>query len=230
MHRLFIILAFAGIGFALLIWLFPFANISGQERAEVFYKLILIFLLLSSAAASFSGNMKGALKQAMLWILVFLLLVTAYSFKPEAMMLKDRLIAQFVPYHPIEGKGGTLAFRKSEDGHFYIKAEVNGTPVLFLLDTGASSIVLTPQDAKRIGFDFKALRFNQVYNTANGRVMGASVKLHRLQIGSIAMDNIAASVNGAEMDKSLLGMRFLESLKSYKVEGDVLVLEAKEGQ
>lgn len=225
MSRIVLILILATLGFILLLWLFPFVSVGGEERAEVFYRLVLILLLVSSAVVSFSGNMKGALKYAAWWVLIFLVLVTGYSFKPELTVLKNRMLAEFLPYQPVENAEGKVVFKKSDDGHFYIKAEVNGAPVLFLLDTGASNIVLTPADAKRAGINLDSLVFNQIYNTANGKGTGAGVRLKRLQIGSITLDNIGAAVNGAEMDRSLLGMRFLESLKSYRVEGDTLVLE-----
>lgn len=226
MRLLFILIATA-LGFILLAWLFPFANISGAERADMLYKLLLMFLLLSGAIVGYRGNLKGAMKQGLWWIVIFLGLVTAYSFKPEVISLKNRLVTQLFPYQSVQTDSGMLEFRKSEDGHFYIKADINNVPVLFLVDTGASSIVLAPQDAKRIGFDMNNLAFNQVYQTANGRVMGASVRLAQFRIGSLVQHDIRASVNGAEMDTSLLGMRFLESLKSYKVEGDILLLEVE---
>jgi len=85
-------------------------------------------------------------------------------------------------------------------------------------------VVLSPADARRLGFDPDTLDFSKVYRTANGTVYGAPVRLRSLTIGSIRIDNVRASVNGAEMSRSLLGMSFLERLSGYEVTAGSLIL------
>ena len=224
MKRLFIIL---GIAIALLLLLamaFPYANLDGRDRSSIFINLTLILLFGSSLAVHFRGNLKGALGKAFIWIVIFLGLIVGYSFKPALIDIKERLTAQLFPQYAIVDESGEVSIRKSENGHFQVKAMVNGKPVLFMVDTGASSIVLSAQDAERIGFKHDALHFNQFYNTANGQVRGASIRLNSIQIGSIHLQDMPASVNGGQMNQSLLGMRFLEQLSSYTVEGDTLIL------
>ena len=120
--------------------------------------------------------------------------------------------------------GGEVVFRQRRGGHFVIDAEVNGVPVRFLVDTGASDVTLTPHDAGRLGFDLQQLRFNRTYRTANGTVQGASVRLGSVAIGPISLQNVRASVNAADMDLSLLGMSFLSRLSSYEVANGTLTL------
>ena len=96
--------------------------------------------------------------------------------------------------------------------------------IRFLVDTGASEVVLSPRDAERLGFDLKSLNFNRIYQTANGTVTGAPVRLEEIRIGPIVVSDVRASVNGAEMKRSLLGMSFLGRLGGYRVNGDVLTL------
>jgi aspartyl protease family protein len=110
------------------------------------------------------------------------------------------------------------------DGHFVVTAEVNGAPVNFLIDTGASDIVLSPADAERIGYDPARLSFTQRYYTANGVGRGAPVRLDSIAVGSITFDRMPASVNEAPMGESLLGMSFLRELSSYEVRGDTMIL------
>lgn len=111
------------------------------------------------------------------------------------------------------------------EGHFVIAAEVNGVPVTFLVDTGASEIVLTTADARRLGFDPRRLEFSQRFRTANGEVRGAPVRLRELRVGQFSLYDLDASVNAAPLPISLLGMSFLDRLHGYRVEDGRLILE-----
>jgi aspartyl protease family protein len=119
---------------------------------------------------------------------------------------------------------GVVEVRAGLGGHFTVTATVNGRPVDFLIDTGASDIVLSPADARRIGYDPDRLSFTRQYYTANGIGRGAPVRLDSLAIGPIAYDGLTASVNEAPMSESLLGMSFLRRLDSYEVRRDVMIL------
>jgi len=109
-------------------------------------------------------------------------------------------------------------------GHYVIEAMVNGAPVTFLVDTGASEIVLTLDDARRIGLEPRTLAFTQRFSTANGEVRGAPVVLREIRIGQFRLLDVAASVNEAPLALSLLGMSFLEQLSGYEVERGRLIL------
>ena len=109
-------------------------------------------------------------------------------------------------------------------GHYLIEAVVNGAPVDFLVDTGASDIVLTLEDAERLGLQPETLRFTQRFATANGEVRGAPVVLREIRIGQFSMFEVPASVNEAPLGVSLLGMSFLGQLNGYQVEEGRLVL------
>ncbi|MFH2044881.1 MAG: TIGR02281 family clan AA aspartic protease [Pseudomonadota bacterium] len=91
-------------------------------------------------------------------------------------------------------------------------------------DTGASDIVLSPHDAKKIGIETNKLRFDRFYETANGTVRGSSIRISDLRILEIQLKQIGASVNEVAMRNSLLGMTFFKRLKSCEVRNDVLTL------
>jgi aspartyl protease family protein len=110
-------------------------------------------------------------------------------------------------------------------GHFVLEAVVDGVPVTFLLDTGASEIVLTLADARRLGFSPQNLEFSETYHTANGEVRGAPIRLRELRVGQFSLYDLDASVNAAPLPISLLGMSFLERLHGYRVEDRRLILE-----
>lgn len=109
-------------------------------------------------------------------------------------------------------------------GHYVIEAMVNGRPVTFLVDTGATEIVLTLDDARRLGFEPRTLRYTQRFRTANGEVRGAPVRLREIRIGQLQLYDLQASVNEAPLGISLLGMSFLERLAGYEVRDGRLVL------
>ena len=113
-------------------------------------------------------------------------------------------------------------------GEFAVAAKVNGARVTFLFDTGASVVVLTAADARRAGIDTRGLDFDVPVTTANGAAMAAEVRLDSIEVGPIVMRNVRALVaRPGALEESLLGMSFLERLKSYAVERGRLILTAR---
>jgi len=131
---------------------------------------------------------------------------------------------------PTVSAAGEVTFRRTLGGSFLVSAKVNDRPVKFVFDTGASTVVLTAEDALRVGLDASRLDFSADVTTANGSALAAPVRLARLAVGPIVVRNVRALVTrpGA-MEESLLGMSFLEQLDSYKVERGRLTLSAKRG-
>ena len=123
-----------------------------------------------------------------------------------------------------ESDGWEYVVEAGSHGHFVIDAVVDGVPVTFLLDTGASEIVLTLDDARQLGFLPQSLEFSQRFRTANGEVRGAPVRLRELRIGQFSLYDLDASVNEAPLAISLLGMSFLDRLDGYRVEDGRLIL------
>jgi aspartyl protease family protein len=119
-------------------------------------------------------------------------------------------------------EGEAVTFRTETNGQFVVDGEVNGTRVLFLVDTGASHVALTLADAIRIGIDPDSLVFNQAIRTANGIVYSASMFLDAVTVGTITMRNVDASISQGELTQSLLGMSFLSQLSSYEITRDTL--------
>lgn len=117
-----------------------------------------------------------------------------------------------------------LVLQAGAHGHFLVDASVNGQTITFLVDTGASSIYLTPQDAARLGWTPARLTFSERYLTAAGEVRAAPVTLRSLRIGQLELYDLPASVGEEASSTSLLGMTFLKRLDSYQVRGSRLVL------
>lgn len=170
------------------------------------------------------GSVWEKMRQFSGWMAVFLVLVTLYSFRSELETTKNRLIAAIFPSVGFEKKPGERQFFRSSNGHFHIEARVNGHPVSFLVDTGASDIVIAPHLAASLGFDLQPSDYTRVYHTANGLGRGAPVILSSFQIGHLKISDLPASINGAPMPHSLLGMRFFNRLRGYQVDGETLTI------
>ncbi len=126
---------------------------------------------------------------------------------------------------PIEASSsGALTLKSDGRGHYFVTAQVNGQPVRFLVDTGASSIVLSRNDADRLDLRAGRLVFDQIYSTPGGLVRAAPVTLREIQIGALRVRDVPASVSERPMDVSLLGASFLSRLAGYEVSGGKMTL------
>ncbi len=125
---------------------------------------------------------------------------------------------------PLEFSGNELAIAVSSDGHFYVDVMLEGTEVQFLVDTGASGIVLSRDAAESIGLDLESLNYTYRTQTANGSGRAAPITLTDLRLEEIVMEDVRAIVNDAQMPFSLLGMSFLSRLESYEVRNGYLIL------
>ncbi len=108
-----------------------------------------------------------------------------------------------------------LTIRASAGGHFLIKADVDGADIRFMVDTGATEVMLTPEDAARIGFDLRARHFTRQFNTAGGVVRAAPVTLRRLRVGQLVLRDVEAWVNEAPLFVSLLGIKLTARANSF---------------
>ncbi len=198
---------------------------SGNEPdwGRIVYLVVLLAFISAGVGRGFSRNPGKTMRQAAIWIAITAGVALLYSFQDEFSEITFRLMGQFDPASPQTENGGVV-FYTSEGGQFFVRAEVEGKLILFLVDTGASDIVISPRDARTLGYDPGQLRYDRIYQTANGVGRGASITIESLAIGPIDERMLPASVNEADMDVSLLGMTFLNRLSGYEVRGDKLVL------
>ncbi len=117
-----------------------------------------------------------------------------------------------------------LVLDATQNGHFTLEAAVDGTPIDFMVDTGATTVVLSPADAKRVGLDPATLDYNAVFETGNGHTRVALVTLEELTIGTLDLYDVEAAVVTKPMSMSLLGMSALDRLDGYEVDGDRMIL------
>jgi aspartyl protease family protein len=222
---LWLLLIFAiGAGIWKLAELFPGQLSSGLGQAYLVQ--LVVILALVSGGLIFARHMRfGELARNLaIWVGVALVLAIGFAFQSELKDIGLRLWAELLPGNPLQTSPDVVVLTESADGHFYAMGNVNGSPVRFLIDTGASETVLSPSDAKRIGIDTGALSFSHPYQTANGIGLGAAFTLRTLSIGSIELFDMPVSINQADMGTSLLGMSFLRRLRSFEFQGRRLFL------
>lgn len=198
---------------------FPYAISKTDDKMSLVYSTLLLSIIALSAR---SLPLNQTVKYTLAWLGIILLMVFAYSYKDT--LLNTRIMAELLPNRARMNDNGTFAIRASEDGHFHVEAMVNGVAVNFMVDTGASDVVLSKEDAQRIGINPATLNYNRTYLTANGATGGAAIKLKRLQIGNFILDNFPASVNEGKLEGSLLGMSALRELGGFRIEGDEMVI------
>ena len=189
---------------------------------------LLLWLVLSGWRTARPSDIARVVSTATIWVIAFIALTGVYAYRFEASAIVGRIAGELFPSEPQVGRGGEVIVNRRLSGEFAIAGRVNAARVTFLFDTGASAVVLTAEDAKRAGVETSRLVFDVPVATANGGALAAEVRLDQVAVGPIVMRNVPALVarRGA-LDESLLGMSFLERLKSYTVERDRLVMVAK---
>lgn len=229
-----LLIAIAG-GLFLLFQQFP-GVIGGQfEQARLAQGVLVLVLVASSFVMGWTGSAGAALKQALLWAGLFVIMLTVYAYRTEFLEMGFRVAGVTMPTIPMAGRStdngsgksatGVVYLRAVERGHFLADAAVNGTHVRFLVDTGASIVGLSASDAQRLGMDLKKLNFDITVSTANGETKAARVTLDEIKIGSISRKKVNALIaRDGEMSISLLGMSFLNSLGSFEMGDGVLIL------
>ncbi len=126
--------------------------------------------------------------------------------------------------HAPETPRAQAAVMKAGDGHYWAQAQVNGRPVRFLVDTGATAVALTPADAQRLGFDLARLRYGYSVMTAGGQARAAAVKLASVSVAGAKLEDVDALVIESGLDASLLGMSYLGRLSSFQATRQALIL------
>jgi len=208
-------------------------TIAGLD-SDIFGYVALLVALAVFVGGGLLGSYRGRggtmVRDAVTWLALGLGLVTIYAYKEDLMPIAARVVGELMPGSAMtveQSSGGLTEVRitKRLDGHFTAKVRVNGKPISMIVDTGASSIVLRPEDAEKAGIDTKALTYRVPVLTANGRAMAARIRLNKVAIGPLDRKKVDALVaQPGALTQSLLGMSFLSRLRSYEFSGDFLTL------
>jgi aspartyl protease family protein len=208
-------------------------SLFNDHNMRVVVGLIFLLVIGGSAIRLYRGRLGQGARDLAIWVGLGAVLVAGYGFRDEFRQLGHRMFGDLMPpgeaqtIGRAEGQEQAVRIRKRADGHFVAKTEVNGVTVTMLVDTGASSVVLKPADARLAGVDVDRLTYSVPVQTANGTAYAAAVRLKRLSVGGITVDGIEALVaKPGTLGESLLGMTFLRRLRSYEFSGEFLTLRS----
>jgi aspartyl protease family protein len=194
------------------------------EFSSLAYKIALLVFLGGTVLTLFRERFAKALEAAVFWIVLALILALGYTYRFELRDVGDRVLSELVPGHVVT-HARTVEVARGNGGDFSVAAQVNGARVPMVLDTGASSVVLTREDAKAAGLPLEVLAYTVNIDTANGRARAAPVTLDRLAVGGLVERSVPALIaQPGQLKTSLLGMSFLNRLQSWEVRGDRLVM------
>jgi len=190
---------------------------TGDELGRLAYLVLLGAAVAGYAIVANRGNMSRLVRQAALWAFIFIGVIVAIG-------LWDDIRRTTLPGVARVEKDGTLRVPRARDGHFYLRVELDGTPVTFMVDTGATDIVLGLGTARRLGVDVDALPFYGSAQTANGPVRTAPVRISEMRIGPFVDRDVTVWVADGDMEGALLGMAYLRRFSRVEIRGDTLVL------
>jgi aspartyl protease family protein len=199
-----------------------------NDLSQIVYLVILILIMGYGMINRKEMSLKKIVKYFLIWSLIGLIIIALYAYRFEFNNFKERISGEINPTSAQLNQQGQLIINISDDSHFYVKMLINKKSILFMVDTGASDIVLNLQDALKIGINPKNLIFNRQFQTANGRVLGASIILKEVEISGIKFRDVKASVTQGEMGVNLLGMSFLRRFDKYEFYQDRLILTGYE--
>ena len=190
---------------------------------NVVYMLALLAFLLFGVRTGGSG--KVFLRNLALFLALLFGLVLAYSYRGEFKSAYSRVKSELLPGSPVSEGEGVVRLTRGMDGHFSTLALVNGRPTSFLIDTGATGVVLPFQEAIRLGFGSGNLVFTQPVQTANGMAFAAPIMIDEIEVEGIVIQNVTGSVTEpGQLSKPLLGMSFLNRLSRYSFEGGTMTM------
>lgn len=187
---------------------------NGDQIAQIAYLALLGVALAGWYITENSQRLSTTLKQAAAWVMIFIGVVAAIGLWQDVRSTVHQ-----------SASANLIEVPRGRDGHFRLDLNVNDVRIGFLVDTGASGIMLSLQDAKRVGLDPDDLHFTGTAQTANGRVQIAPVRLREIGIGAIRDHDVPAFVNAGESRLSLLGMTYLERFARVSIVNDRLILE-----
>jgi aspartyl protease family protein len=195
----------------------------GDQAIHALY-LVGVLILVGSALAVRRIPIAQGLKMFVGWVLIFGAAFIVFTLKDEFLALGNRLM--------LETRGGVeqtapgeIRIRQASDGHFWVTAEVNGEPVRFLIDSGATTTSLSRETAQRVGITASG-GLQAMVRTANGVVMVDRGRAQSIEVGPIRRNDVAVHISDAFGDMNVIGMNFLSTLSSWSVEGRSLVLRS----
>ncbi len=187
---------------------------AGETFGRLLYLVLLLAALGGWVLVEYRQRLGFALRTGLAWGMIFVGVAAGYGLWGD--IRRDVRPNQTVGQNEV-------TIPRAQDGHYYLKLQINGTALEMMADTGASGLTLSANDAKSVGIDPAGLAYVGQAMTANGVVRTARVRLDRVDFGPFQDQDLGAFVTEGDMDISLLGMDYLGKF-SIQIEGDKMVL------
>ncbi|PIE14743.1 MAG: TIGR02281 family clan AA aspartic protease [Rhodobacterales bacterium] len=188
-----------------------------DQTARLIYLILLGAMLVSWFVVQNRQSLGKTAQHATLWGLIFVAVIAAAGLWSD---IRDDVL-QSQSYSDDQSR---IEVPRRLDGHYHLTLEIDGTEIEFVIDTGATDVVLNKTDASAIGIDVDNLFFNEIAHTANGEVKTARVRLKNVRLGPIFDPQLRASVNDGELSTSLLGMAYLQRFSKIEISNGKMVL------
>ncbi len=199
-------------------------GLDDHEQLSLLYRIGLLILVGSALARMFRDRLAEVARMALMWVATALVLAVGYTYRFELRDAGNRVLAELVPGHAA-ARGRTVELARTGAGDFQIATQVNGARVPMVLDTGASSVMLTRDAAVAAGLPVEMIKYNVNIETANGRTYAAAAIIDKIAVGGIVERAVPALIaQPGTLKTSLLGMSFLSRLQGWEVRGDRVVM------
>jgi aspartyl protease family protein len=210
-------------------------SLTNADLAIFVAQIAIAMVLGASVVMMVRHYLPQSAQAALFWTLVGIGLATTYDHRVQlteagrrtASALREigeRVLADLVPGRPVQ-IGRSVEIARGRGGDFHVPTQVNGVSVYMVLDTGATAVVLTQDDAKAAGLPLDMLHYTVEIETANGHARAAEVSLKQVSVGFITERAVPALIaQPGQLKESLLGMSFLNRLESYEMRGDKLLM------
>ncbi len=195
-----------------------------EDGPSLIWGVVCIILLLSSLAAR-RLPLGYVAKAAFAWIAIFAALFAIFSFRFEFKAVWERVKADISGTAGQSVRGEEIAIRRQDDGHYWLQLDVNGKPVRFMIDSGATTTAVNADTARATGIQVDTTGYPVLLNTANGRVTAQRGVILSLKIETHELGQHNVVVSESFGDTNVLGMNFLDGMQSWKVEANVMTLK-----
>lgn len=195
-----------------------------EDGPSLIWGIVCILLLVSSLAARRLplGHMA---KMALAWVAIFAALFVIFSFRFEFFAVWERVKSDFSGTAGQSVVGEAIELKRQDDGHYWIQVQINSEPVNFMVDSGATTTAVNVDTANDTGIEVDNRGFPVIISTANGPVKAMRGTAKLLQVGPLTLQDHHVVVSESFGNTNVLGMNFLDSLKAWRVENNVMTLQ-----
>jgi aspartyl protease family protein len=195
-----------------------------DDGPSLIWGVVCVLLLVSSLAARRLPIGQVA-KMGLAWVAIFAAFFAIFSFRFEFQAIWERVKADISGTAGQTVNGEAIELKRQDDGHYWLQIDVNGNPVKFMIDSGATTTAINATTAAETGISVDTDGYPVLIETANGTVTAKRGVVQLLEIGPHKLVDHKVVVSESFGETNVLGMNFLDGMKSWKVEGNIMTLQ-----